>query len=126
MDAANCDQTLAPALSLPILQRSVLPILKALVSDPIPNIRFNVARSYAVLINIFRKVSDDTSTLVELEKAGKAETAQGSAKGEQVIREEITPQLDRLIGDEDVDVRYYASIAGKHSGVSADADAMET
>lgn len=118
-------QTLAPALTLPILQRSVLPILKAHVSDPIPNIRFNVARSYAVLIDIFRKVPDDKTTLADIEKSGKAELAQGSTQGEQIITEEITPQLERLIGDEDVDVRYFASIAGKDSGVTTDVDAME-
>lgn len=80
------------------------------------------------MIDIFRRLPDDNTTLVELEKAGKSDSTQsGGAKGEQIIREEIMPQLERLIGDEDVDVRYYASTAGKGTGVALDSgDAMET
>lgn len=97
------------------------------MADPIPNIRFNVARSYAVLIDILRRLPDESLTLVELEKQGKAENAQGTSEGEQAIREDIMPQLERLVGDEDVDVRYYASTAGKGFGVAAEGgDAMET
>ncbi|KAI7044906.1 protein phosphatase PP2A regulatory subunit A, partial [Hortaea werneckii] len=55
--------TLSPALTLPVLARSVLPILHRLVEDPIPNIRFNVAKSYAVLIDIFKRLPDESTTL---------------------------------------------------------------
>lgn len=79
-----------------------------------------------MLIDIFRRVPDDNTTLVELEKSGKAEGAQGSTKGDQLIREEIMPQLERLVDDSDVDVRYYASTAGKGFGSAAEGDAMET
>jgi serine/threonine-protein phosphatase 2A regulatory subunit A len=107
-------QTLAPALSLPVLHRSVLPILHQLVEDPIPNIRFNVAKSYAVLIDIFKRLPDDTSTLTELEKAGKlSEAPSGTNKGEDIIRNEIMPPLEKLMQDEDVDVRFFATTAAK-------------
>jgi len=105
--------TLAPALSLPVIARSVLPILAQLVSDPIPNIRFNVAKSYAVLIDILKRVPDDaTTTLLELEKQG-SNNYPGSERGQKLIREDVMPPLSKLMQDEDVDVRYFATTAGK-------------
>jgi serine/threonine-protein phosphatase 2A regulatory subunit A len=92
----------------------VLPILSSLVADQIPNIRFNVAKSYAVLIDIFKRLPDSPAdaTVVSLEKDN--ETAlTGSEKGEQLIREEIMPHLEKLMQDEDVDVRFFATTAGK-------------
>ena len=82
------------------------------MADPIPNIRFNVAKSYAVLIDIFKRLPDSpTATVLSLEKDGGEFT--GSAKGEQLVREEIMPRLETLMGDEDVDVRFFAGMAGK-------------
>jgi serine/threonine-protein phosphatase 2A regulatory subunit A len=107
-------QTLAPALTLPTLSRALLPILHQLVEDPIPNIRFNVAKSYAVLIAIFKRLPDDDTTLAELEKDPNAMAgAQGTPKGEEVIRGEIMPPLEKLMGDDDVDVRFFATTAAK-------------
>ena len=113
-------QTLAPALSLPVLARSVLPILHSLVADPIPNIRFNVAKSYAVVIDILKRLPDSpaSATILSLEKEA-AESGKGgadfggSAKGEEVIKEEIMPELEKLMQDEDVDVRFFANTAAK-------------
>jgi serine/threonine-protein phosphatase 2A regulatory subunit A len=121
-------QTLAPALSLPVLASAVLPILEKLVSDPIPNIRFNVAKSYAVLVDILRRIPDDgLTTLSKLEKDGKAAGAEGSPKGQQLIQSQVLPQLEKLIQDEDVDVRFFASTAAKGtSSEGAAGDAMET
>lgn len=112
--------TLAPALSMPVLARSILPILSGLVNDPIPNIRFNVAKSYAVLIDILRHLPDGNDTILSLEKEGRP-TVASSAKGEQLIRSEIVPNLEKLENDDDVDVRYFASTALKGWG-----DAMQT
>ena len=121
-------QTLAPALSLPVIASSVLPILKQLVSDPIPNIRFNVAKSYAVIVDILRKLPDDeTTTLCQLEKDGRVTSAEGSAKGQQLIQTDVLPQLEKLMQDDDVDVRFFASTAAKGtSSEGAAGDAMET
>ena len=106
-------QTLAPALSLPVVSRSALPILAALVNDPIPNIRFNVAKSYAVLIEIFKRVPDSpNTTLVQIEAEGNANFT-GSQKGEQLVRDEVMPQLEKLGQDNDVDVRFFAQKAAK-------------
>lgn len=106
----------------------MLPILEKLVSDPIPNIRFNVAKSYAVLVDILRRIPDDgATTLSQLEKDGKAANAEGSVKGQQLIQSQVLPQLEKLIQDEDVDVRFFASTAAKGTGSEGAAgDAMET
>ncbi|KXS95633.1 hypothetical protein AC578_3552 [Pseudocercospora eumusae] len=104
---------LAPALSLPVIARSILPILQSLVSDPIPNIRFNVAKSYGVLIDIFKRLPDsDSATIVEMEKQGATEFP-GSARGQQIIRDEIMSPLEKLMSDDDVDVRFFATTASK-------------
>lgn len=106
----------------------MLPILKQLVSDPIPNIRFNVAKSYAVLVDILRRIPDDsTTTLAQLEKDGRAANAEGSVKGQQLIQSDVLPQLEKLMQDEDVDVRFFASTAAKGTkSEGAASDAMET
>ncbi|KAF7187366.1 Protein phosphatase PP2A regulatory subunit A [Pseudocercospora fuligena] len=104
---------LAPALSLPVIARSILPILQSLVSDPIPNIRFNVAKSYGVLIDILKRLPDsDTATIVEMEKQG-ATDFPGSTRGQQIIRDEIMSPLEKLMSDDDVDVRFFATTASK-------------
>lgn len=110
---------MAPALSLPVINDSVLPLLAGLVDDAIPNIRFNVAKSYGAIIDALKQVPESGETVLSLEKAGK--TGTGSEKGDAIIREEILPNLDKLINDEDVDVRYFASVAAKSYG-----DAMQT
>lgn len=97
---------------MPVLARSVLPILHSLVDDPIPNIRFNVAKSYAVLIDIFKRLPDSsTATILQIEKDGG--DFPGSQRGEQLVNDEIMPPLKKLMEDEDVDVRFFATTAGK-------------
>jgi hypothetical protein len=48
-------------------------------------------------------------SLLEAQKTGESFTA--SPKGKALIEEKIAPDLDRLMTDEDVDVRYFASMA---------------
>lgn len=110
---------MSPALSLPVINDAVLPILAGLVNDPIPNIRFNVAKSYAVIVDVLKRLPDSDETVLSLEKAGK--TGTGSEKGDELIRHNVLPNLDKLIDDEDVDVRYFASLASKSY-----TDAMQT
>ncbi|KAL2871124.1 protein phosphatase 2A structural subunit TPD3 [Aspergillus lucknowensis] len=107
--------TLAPVATLDIIENSILPILDRLVSDDIPNIRFNVAKSYAVLIDTLRRLPAQ-GTLADVEKAGKAEAP--SSKGQELIQQSILPSLEKLQSDEDVDVRYFATTAaGGHEEV---------
>ena len=63
-----------------------------LATDDIPNIRFNVAKSYGVLIDVLKR--QDAQTKVE-----------------DVIQQRIIPNLEKLQQDADVDVRYFATTA---------------
>lgn len=91
-----------------IIESSVLPILDRLTSDEIPNIRFNVAKSYAVLIDVLRRLPAQ-GTLGDQEKEGKTESP--SPKGQELIQQSVLPSLEKLQADEDVDVRYFATTA---------------
>ena len=85
-----------------------------LVVDDIPNIRFNVAKSYAVLIDVLKRLPTE-GTIHSLEKA--KINPGPSAKGMEVIQERIIPNLEKLQKDDDVDVRYFATTAaGSISG----------
>lgn len=81
------------------------------MSDQIPNIRFNVAKSYAVLIDVLKRLPDSNETILSLEKKG--QKGVGSNQGDALIRDEIMPNLEKLMTDDDVDVRFFASQAAK-------------
>ena len=115
MSLTNMIQTLAPVISLNMIRDSILPILEKLVTDPIPNIRFNVAKSYAVLIDTLRNITTDGTIT-----APKGSSA--SSKGEDLITKSVVPSLEKLQQDDDVDVRYFATIANG----GGPNDAMET
>ena len=89
-----------------------------LVSDDIPNIRFNVAKSYAVLIDTLRRLPAE-GTILALEKAGISPPA--APRCHELIHQSIIPNLEKLQQDSDVDVRYFATTAA--GSVS---DAMNT
>ncbi|KAF2834491.1 protein phosphatase PP2A regulatory subunit A [Patellaria atrata CBS 101060] len=103
--------TLAPALSLDVIELSILPMMDKLVNDDIPNIRFNVAKSYSVIIDVLKRLPE-TGTILALEKAG--QKPQGSQKGQELITSQILPNLEKLQQDDDVDVRYYATTAAQN------------
>ncbi|EEH45255.2 protein phosphatase 2A structural subunit TPD3 [Paracoccidioides brasiliensis Pb18] len=100
--------TLAPAINLSIIETSILPVLERLVSDDIPNIRFNVAKSYAVIIDTLRCLPAE-GTLAELEKSG--QTGTPGPRNYTIVQQQILPNLEKLQQDEDVDVRYFATTA---------------
>ena len=83
-------------------------MMDRLVADPIPNIRFNVAKSYAVLIDTLRHLPSD-GTIAQREKSDMHGTP--SAQGQDLISSQILPNLQKLQQDEDVDVRYFATTA---------------
>jgi len=84
-------------------------MLDTLSSDDIPNIRFNVAKSYGVLIDVLKRLPE-TGTIIDLEKSG-ANGESASPKGRELIQSRILPNLERLQQDDDVDVRYFAMTA---------------
>lgn len=86
-----------------------------LVADEIPNIRFNVAKSYAELISVLKRLPDE-GTIYSLEKSGNS--APPSQRGQVLIEERILPNLEKLQKDDDVDVRFFATTAA--ASVSGD------
>ena len=96
--------------------------MQRLVSDPIPNIRFNVAKSYQVLIETLRKLPAE-GTLQDVEESGS--TPAPSSKGQDLISTQILPSLEKLQSDDDADVRYFATTAAGGTG-SAAAERMDT
>lgn len=86
-------------------------MLDNLVNDDIPNIRFNVAKSYAVLIDVLKRLPESGS-IMQLEKENKVPAA-GSQRGQDLIQSQILPNLEKLQQDDDVDVRYFATTAAQ-------------
>lgn len=95
-------------VSLEVISKNILPMLDKLVMDEIPNIRFNVAKTYGVLIDVLKRLPDQ-GTVYSLEKSGT--TASPSPRGAELIQSRIMPSLEKLQKDDDVDVRYFATTA---------------
>lgn len=93
-------------------------MMDKLLSDDIPNIRFNVAKSYSVLIDVLKRLPDN-GTILYLEKSG--QSVAPSPRGQALVQQQILPNLEKLQQDEDVDVRYFATTAA-----GAVSDAMQT
>jgi serine/threonine-protein phosphatase 2A regulatory subunit A len=74
---------------LDIVRTEIINPLLQLASDPIPNIRFNVAKSLEVLAITFNT----------------------SAEGHEFVQQQIVPVLDQQKNDQDADVRYFATRA---------------
>ena len=116
---ANFHKTLAPVLNLSMLEHSVLPVLDKLAGDAIPNIRFNVAKSYAVLIDVLKRLPEN-GTIFDLEKQQKTNGigpySGGSPRSRQLVQTQILPHLEKLQSDDDIDVRYFAMTAAQTWG----------
>ncbi|KAJ6444662.1 protein phosphatase PP2A regulatory subunit A [Purpureocillium lavendulum] len=111
--------TLATVVSLDVIAKSILPMLDKMVDDDIPNIRFNVAKTYSVLISALRRLPEE-GTLYSLEKEGAEITP--SPRGNELIQQRILPNLTKLQKDDDVDVRYFATTAAVEATGSSGAD----
>ena len=92
-----------------VIAKSILPMLDKMVEDDIPNIRFNVAKTYSVLIDVLRRLPEE-GTIFSLEKAGGEIVP--SSRGQELIQEKVVPYLAKLQKDDDVDVRFFATTAG--------------
>lgn len=111
-----------------MIGKHILPMMDKLVVDDIPNIRFNVAKTYGVLIDVLKRLPDQ-GTVYSLEKAEKAggTPATPSAKGAELIQSRVLPSLEKLQKDDDVDVRYFATTAAAvATGASPSGDPMNT
>ena len=110
-------------VSLDVIGKHILPMMDKLVVDDIPNIRFNVAKTYGVLIDVLKKLPDQ-GTVYTLEKAGTPGTP--SAKGAELIQSRVLPSLEKLQKDDDVDVRFFATTAAAVATTSPSGDPMNT
>ncbi|KAL1923051.1 uncharacterized protein VTP21DRAFT_9427 [Calcarisporiella thermophila] len=81
--------TMAEAVTPDVLTDYILPTVSGLANDPIPNIRFNVAKSLETMIPMLRK-SHDLSALIE---------------------NDVKQTLQKLSEDTDNDVRFFAQRA---------------
>lgn len=80
---------MAPAVTPEVIRDYILPTVTNLVSDPIPNIRFNVAKSIEALIPVLMQ-NPDTAPLVD---------------------QQLKPALIKLSEDSDNDVRFFSQKA---------------
>jgi serine/threonine-protein phosphatase 2A regulatory subunit A len=80
---------MAVSLTPEIIRDKVLPTVIGLVEDPIPNVRFNVAKSLEVLTPILKQ-NPDTAQLVSTK---------------------VNEALQKLSQDSDVDVKWFAEKA---------------
>ncbi|KAJ3894953.1 Ser/Thr protein phosphatase 2A regulatory subunit A [Lentinula edodes] len=78
-----------PSLNLDIVRSEIIESLLQLASDPIPNIRFNVAKSLEVLLSAYGNTPE----------------------GEAFVHQRILPVLEQQKNDQDADVRYFAARA---------------
>ncbi|GJN66706.1 protein phosphatase PP2A regulatory subunit A [Purpureocillium lilacinum] len=115
--------TLATVVSLDVIAKSILPMLDKMVDDDIPNIRFNVAKTYSVLISALRRLPEE-GTLYSLEKEGAEITP--SPRGNELIQQRILPNLTKLQKDDDVDVRYFATTAAVEATGASGGEPMST
>lgn len=79
---------LVPVVSLEVTTEKILPFINHISNDAVPNIRFNVAKSYAVVMGSLCKDKKKYAGL---------------------INETIIPSLEKLCQDGDVDVRFFAN-----------------
>ncbi|OBA20965.1 ARM repeat-containing protein [Metschnikowia bicuspidata var. bicuspidata NRRL YB-4993] len=80
---------LTPVIDQSVVVNKIIPFVSHLTADPVPNIRFNVAKSYLVIVEALVKAPGSDVT--------------------ELIDNEIMLNLNVLQGDADVDVRYYAN-----------------
>ncbi|CUM65147.1 uncharacterized protein PRCAT00002774001 [Priceomyces carsonii] len=81
--------SLVSVIDTAIIKKKILPFINSSIVDPVPNIRFNAAKSYLVLVEKLSESKD-----LELQK---------------LTTLEVIPNLEQLQNDDDVDVRFYAS-----------------
>jgi serine/threonine-protein phosphatase 2A regulatory subunit A len=76
---------MSQALSGEVIRDHILALANNLASDPIPNIRFNVAKAIGYMVPILKKSN--------LQNA---------------LNDKVKPILSKMLEDADVDVRFYA------------------
>lgn len=86
--------SLIPVINYSVLVDKVLPFINGLITDSVPNIRFNVAKSYLTLVQSLIQQRNQAPNEDELKK---------------LINLQVLSNLEKLESDEDVDVRFYST-----------------
>ncbi|EDK44836.1 protein phosphatase PP2A regulatory subunit A [Lodderomyces elongisporus NRRL YB-4239] len=86
--------SLIPVINHDVLVEKALPFINSLITDSVPNIRFNVAKSYLTLVEALAKNEEARANPEELKK---------------LINLQILSNLEKLESDDDIDVRFYAA-----------------
>ncbi|KAF7436828.1 hypothetical protein PC9H_003661 [Pleurotus ostreatus] len=89
MTTVQAITTVAPSLNVEVVRADILEPLLQLAIDPIPNIRFNVAKCLEVLAVAYG----------------------GTPEGKEMVQQRLIPALEQAKNDQDADVRYFASRA---------------
>lgn len=100
-------------MNIATIQELFLPMIGQLVEDPIPNIRFNVAKSYGELITVLRQLPAEGTLSSVKPNANGGPSPGPTPLALELITKDILPKLEKLRQDEDVDVRYFAEIAAQ-------------
>ncbi|SCU90906.1 LADA_0F07052g1_1 [Lachancea dasiensis] len=79
---------LVPVVSVDVTTQKILPFINHLADDAVPNIRFNVAKSY---VEVVKSLGPNKSQYKDL------------------INKSIITSLERLRDDDDMDVRYFST-----------------
>lgn len=98
---------LIPVVDSEITVNEILPFIDGLVQDHVPNIRFNVAKSYLVTAKALLNINDDDNE--ELKDASSTQKGIPSQEAISYIKEKILPNVETLKNDDDTDVKYFAT-----------------
>ncbi|ODV89035.1 hypothetical protein CANCADRAFT_27934 [Tortispora caseinolytica NRRL Y-17796] len=93
---------LVPVIDFATIKNYAIPFVHDLITDSVPNIRFNAAKAYKVILQLLLK-----KDLEELLKKPNILTINESEVSE-LVRNIIEPDLQILVNDDDVDVQYFA------------------
>lgn len=76
---------MSQALTGDVIRDQMIPLAATLAADPIPNIRFNVAKAIGFMVPLLKKSNLQV-----------------------VLEDSVRPTLTKMLEDTDVDVRFYA------------------
>lgn len=73
-----------------------------------------------MIIDVLKRLPE-SGTIIDLEKRGGG-SGTGSARGREIVQQQVLPNLEKLQQDDDVDVRYFAMTAAKTWEESSEGD----
>lgn len=93
---------LIPVVDKQITINEILPFVDNLVQDQVPNIRFNVAKSYLITAKALLNID-------ETEESAPKQSSEDNSEAVAYIKEKILPNVETLKNDDDIDVKYFAN-----------------